>query len=197
MFQSFVSSVVALVFTYPIDLALTRKSGKLIPDGNYETYRSCFHTKIDTMINYNIPINKMIEEQKNKNQILFSKYYEGFAYALLLSSVNLFTNMIGFAFIKDKLSNNREENKKYSLTNFLKLLGYTTALSILTSPFIYPFDTILRIIQVNGGRGFLNKIDSGRELTSDIIIKRNLKPYYRYLFNFFSWKFFINNYSNF
>ena len=181
VFSSFASSLIALFFTYPFDLAYSRKAGKLVLDGNYNLIRNCFHTKIDNMLYYDIPLNKMLEMQKKKNNLLVSKYYEGFACALLLSTVSLSANMIGFAFIKDKVINSKENgnNVKYSVGNFLKLIGYTSALTILTSPLVYPFDTLLRQIQVNGGRGYNNKFERGLDNFKSMILGRNIKGMYR------------------
>lgn len=179
VFRSFFSSFIALAFTYPMDLAYTRKAGKLVPDGNYDSYRSCFHTKIDTMIYSDIPLNKMMETQKDKNQILVSKYYEGFSYALLLSTVSCFTNMIGFAFIRDKLAHKSEENKEYSIKSFFRLLGYTSTMAFLTSPFIYPFDTLLRQVQINGARGYNLKYEKSSEISRSLFGGKNIKNFYR------------------
>lgn len=176
--NSFMSCFIALIFTYPIDLAYTRKTGKLILDGNYESYRSCFHTKIDTMIYYDIPLNKMLENQKSKNQFLFSKYYEGFSYALLLSIVSCFFNMIGFSIIYEKLSN-KVENNNYSIDHYISLIGYTSSLAILTSPFIYPFDTLLRHAQVNGGRGYVNRNEMKLDGLKNLIKVKNIGNYFK------------------
>lgn len=172
-FRSFASAFLALIFTYPLDLAYTRKAGKLIPDGNYETYRSCFHTKIDNMIYYDIPVTKMLESQKEKNQLLVSKYYEKVSFALMLSTMTCFTNMIGFAFIRDKIESNNRENKQYSIENFFKLLGMTTTLTILTSPIIYPFDTMLKQMQVNGARGYNLKYSNNNEGIKQFMAAKN------------------------
>lgn len=184
--SAFASSFIALALTYPFDLAYSRKAGKLTLDGNYNTFRSCFHTKIDTMLYYDIPLNKMLEMQKKKSSILFSKYYEGFAYALLLSTISLSVNMVGFTLIKNKIqgSSSQEENKQaksFSFKEFFRVLGYTSALALLASPLVYPFDTLLRQVQVNGGHGYANKFESGVEAIKSLIVKRNVKGMYRYV----------------
>jgi len=140
------------------------------------------------MIYYDIPLNKMLEMQKKKNTIMVWKYYEGFVFALLLSAVSLSFNMAGFEFIKGKLhqqdGNDSSSAEKasygsYSVKEFCRVLGYTSLLSLLTSPFVYPFDTMLRQVQVNGGRGYNNKFDSGIELMKSLIMNRNIKGMYR------------------
>lgn len=179
---SFGSCFTALVFSYPFDLAYSRKAGKLALDGNYNNFRSCFHTKIDTMLYYDIPLNKMLEMQNKQKSFLVSKYYEGFAYACLASVVSLSVNMLGFAFIRDKLeqkTEDKERNWKYSVRQFFKVVGYTSVLTLLTSPFVYPFDTLLRQVQVNGGRGYNNKFESGYEAMKSLILKRNVKGMYK------------------
>lgn len=181
VFTSYASSFIALLFTYPFDLAYSRKAGKLVLDGNYNNFRNCFHTKIDTMIFYDIPLDKMMEMQKKKSGFLVSKYYEGFSFALMLSSISLVANMTGFEFIRNKVQNSRSDDaaNKYSASNFFKLIGYTSALTIITSPIIYPFDTLLRQNQVNGARGYNNKFDNGFHNLRNLILKWNVKGMYR------------------
>ena len=155
LLTSFSSAFIALIFTYPFDLAYTRKAAKLVPDGNYENYRSCFNTKIDNMIYNNVPLNKIVESQVYKNQLFFVKYYDNFSLALIYSTISCTVNMLGFSLIKNKVSkNNQEEKKNYSFGSFIKLLGYTSTLTLFTSPIIYPFESILKKFQVNGGRGY-------------------------------------------
>lgn len=179
VFTSFTSCFTALVFTYPFDLAYSRKAGKLsTADGNYNSFRSCFHTKIDTMIYYDIPLNQMLEMQKKTGGIALSKYYEGFSYALLLSTIGLSLNMVGFSLIRDKVANG-SDNKRSSVPGFFKLLGYTSALTLVTSPFVYPFDTLLRHVQVNGGRGYNNKFDRGYDYVKSLISGKSVKGMYR------------------
>ena len=159
------SSFLALLFTYPFDLAYTRKTAKLVPDGNYQNFKQCFHSHTEYLI-YSDASLKKIQEEKKDNQSSFRwKYYEKFPIAVLLSGFSTFFNMIGFSLIRNQLEKdkNKENNQTSLAVGFVKMLGMTSALTMVTSPLIYPFDTLLRQMQVDGGRGYMKKYENSKE----------------------------------
>jgi len=160
------SSFIALLFTYPFDLAYTRQTAKLVPDGNYKDFRNSFHSTTDYLIYNDSSLKKILDNKIEDNQKIFRwKYYEKFPHAIFCSGLSTFLNMLGFSLIRNKLEKDSDSssNKSNYFKDFIKTVGLTSALSMIISPIIYPFDTILRQLQVNGGRGYMKKYEKSAD----------------------------------
>lgn len=176
---AFGSSFISLIFTYPFDLAYTRKTAKLITDGNYKNFRQCFHTKTENLIYNDASLKRILDNKLESNNNIFRwKYYDKFSMAICLSGLSTFFNMSGFSLIKNRIK--EDKNNEINFTNkFCNTLGYTSLLTIITSPIIYPFDTLLRQMQVDGGRGYYKKYENLRDGLNQMKIKINTFEFHR------------------
>jgi hypothetical protein len=158
------SSFIALLFTYPFDLAYTRQTAKLVSDGNYKDFRSSFHTRIEYLIYNDFNLKKILDKKiEYNNQVFRYKYYEKFPIAILSSGISTFFNMLGFSLIRKQLEKDSNKSSSSYLYDFIKTLGLTSTLSIIISPIVYPFDSFLKQMQVDGARGYMKKYENNED----------------------------------
>lgn len=108
------------------------------------------------------------------NKFAFTKFYKGFSFALIgnlpysVSSLMLFDY-----FYKSGEAKSFEKTDSF-FYKYYTLFGYSLIINCLISVIIYPFDTLKRKFQVNGGIGYSNEPLNFRNEISKII----KNPYY-------------------
>ncbi len=168
---AFVASASTVILSYPFDLVYARMTAQIESangnSGNYKTIKSCFHGIERGNLNGNVNVN---------NNSTFAKYYNGFlagALGSLVYSVMAFTGyQVLYRFDKDNNLNTNSDGE--NKTNIYIKAG-PAMIGLFAGIIAYPFDTVKRIQQVNGAKGYKGLYAN----YNDIIASHNVKYLYR------------------
>ncbi len=134
-------------FTYPYDLALTRKITcsnikEIIINSNAKANKNSNKKAFKDFFNY--------QNDKRPSNIL--RYYEGFWYSYLEGVINSSALILFYSLYKINSDNNSDSDcdreVKDNNNNFLKKFAYSSLAGISASIFSYPFNTITKFVQI-------------------------------------------------
>ena len=97
---------------------------------------------------------KKVKNVQNK-RFQFVRNYKGFSLAAISVVPNFAITMTGY-----ELISRINSNKNSYLANFLKNFGASSLVSLIASVVTYPIDTLKRLVQISGSKGFTNEFFS-------------------------------------
>jgi hypothetical protein len=164
LFTSLMASFTTLLISYPYDLAYTRLAGLYTVDPlakqkfQYKTIKQALH---------NVEINPEHQGiRQNSIKLWIDRHYWGFSLAffqvLVFSTISLTGYQILF-----RLQNNKKENNSH-FDKYMTAMGGSAIVALAASLISYPFDTIKRIYQVNGSRGYKWKYRNSDDIIKEV-----------------------------
>lgn len=131
------SSLICLVFTFPFDMAYTRMAAE------YNCKKFYYKNMSDSF-----------EITNTQRSVLrYLDYYPGFRFALLQQFVNSTISLLGYSMLHFLININKNE-KPSSINNYKYFIIGPFFVSFIASIITYPFDTIKRLMQTSGAKGF-------------------------------------------
>jgi len=154
-----------MLFSYPLEIVSTRMSSDMTRYGHKRIYSGTIETLM--RIGYT-------DEANSSRVFPLTNYYKGFSVNILGSVLYYSTLLISLKLQKPPVTN---ENKGF-LGNYSSYFRPSIISGILASFVSYPFDTVKRIMQVNGAFGY-HKLYFSIPHVYKQIIKEGVKGFYR------------------
>lgn len=165
LFTSLFASFATLLITYPFDLAYTRLAGLYSVDNLSKQkfqYKSIKHAL------HNVEINPEMQGMKqNSIKLWFDRNYWGFSLAFFQALIFSTISFAGYQILFRIQKENNNENKS-SFNRYMTALGGSAIIAMIASSISYPLDTIKRIYQVNGAKGYKLKYRNSDEIIKEV-----------------------------
>jgi solute carrier family 25 (adenine nucleotide translocator) protein 4/5/6/31 len=174
LFSAFFASLFTLLLSYPFELAYTRLAGLYSTDKSgkfnfpYKTIKQALH---HVEIN---PENHIVRQ--NSIKMMIDRHYWGLSMAILQSLIFSTISFAGYQALF-RLQKREDTIKKSKFYTFMSVLGFTSIIATISSVVSYPIDTLKRIYQVNGARGYRLKYRNSEELIRELK-SGGIKPLY-------------------
>lgn len=162
LLASFLSSSFVLTLSYPFDLACSRISADMTRFNHKRIYQS-------------IPnlFSQIVYEDGFASRMTISKLYKGFSYAIIGALPYHIVSLVSIEYIDKKNELNLQSS---FFSRFRQIFMHSLFVNAFISIFIYPFDTMKRRCQVNGGLGFTSEMITIR---SEVTSIDNIRKLYR------------------
>jgi solute carrier family 25 protein 16 len=166
LFTAFMASVTTLIISYPFELAYTRLAGLYTIDINskykfeYKTIKQALHN-----VEYNAEGGNV---RPNSIKSWVDRHYCGFSLAFLQSLVFSTVSFAGYQILFRVQKTNQNKNNPSKFDKYKTAMGGSALIAMVSSLVSYPFDTIKRIYQVNGARGYKLKYRNPEDIFKEI-----------------------------